>query len=96
MRPFECLTSFTFPKNSLADLCSHRLSRSPYAVHQHPPAAAPAAAPQGMPGAIPADVPGPTEGMSTERMNEMYLAQNQARSDRLEADSRGYDTVFAQ
>lgn len=34
--------------------------------------------------------------MSVNRMNEMYMQQNQSVNDRLEADARGYDNVFSQ
>lgn len=51
---------------------------------------------QGPPGALPPDMPGPTESLPVSRLNEMYLARNQAVSDRLEADSRGYHSVFSQ
>jgi hypothetical protein len=34
--------------------------------------------------------------MPVNRMNEMYMQQQQAQHDRLEADGRGYDSVFAQ
>jgi hypothetical protein len=51
---------------------------------------------QGPPGAFGVDHPGPTEAMPVNRMNEMYMQQQQAQHDRLEADGRGYDSVFAQ
>jgi hypothetical protein len=52
--------------------------------------------PTGPPGAMPPDAGGPTEGMLVSRMNELSMAQKQARHDRLEAESRGHDSVFSQ
>ncbi|MCJ1464572.1 hypothetical protein MMC07_003185 [Pseudocyphellaria aurata] len=52
--------------------------------------------PQGPPGARSPGAPGPIDALSVNRMNEMYMHQNQGVSDRLEADSRGYDSVFSQ
>ena len=51
---------------------------------------------QGLPGARPPGTAGPLDAIPVSRMNEMYMQQSQAVSDRLEADSRGYDSVFAQ
>lgn len=51
---------------------------------------------QGPPGALPPDTPGPTESIPVYRMNDMYMQQKQGVNDRLEADGRGYDSVFAQ
>ncbi len=51
---------------------------------------------QGLPGARSPGAPGPIDAIPVQRMNEMYMQQNQAVSDRLEADARGYDSVFAQ
>ena len=50
----------------------------------------------GLPGARSPGEPGPIDPLSVNRMNEMYLQRNQAANDRLEADSRGYDSVFSQ
>lgn len=52
--------------------------------------------PPGPPGAMSADIPGPTESIPINRMNELYVQQKQGVSDRLEADGRGYDSVFSQ
>ncbi|KAL6713939.1 hypothetical protein ACLMJK_008433 [Lecanora helva] len=52
--------------------------------------------PQGPPGAIPPGAPGPAEPIPVNQLNEMYLQQQQSVSDRLEADSRGHDTIFSQ
>ena len=62
----------------------------------HPPQALGQAPPQGPPGALSADTPGPTETLPVSILNEMFMQNNQGVSDRLEADSRGYDTVFSQ
>ena len=51
---------------------------------------------QAFPGSIPPDNPGPTDILSVQQMNEVYASQRQALHDRLEADGKGYDTVFAQ
>ena len=51
---------------------------------------------QGLPGARSPGAAGPLEAVPVNRINEMYLQQTQAISDRLEAHSRGYDSVFAQ
>ena len=42
------------------------------------------------------DAPGPTETLPVNILNEMYMQKNQGVSDRLEADSRGFDSVFSQ
>lgn len=47
------------------------------------------------PGALPSDTPGPTDPLSVTRLNELYMLQEQAVSDRLEAEGRGWDGVFA-
>jgi hypothetical protein len=62
----------------------------------HPPPMPGAMPPQGAPGALQPGTPGPTDPIPVNRMNEMYMAQNQGVSDRLEADGRGYNSVFAQ
>ena len=69
---------------------------SHYAAHQHPPQSHAQALPQGPPGAYAPGMPGPTETVQVPQMNEMFMQQQQARNDRLEADSRGYETVFSQ
>ena len=69
---------------------------SPYAAHQHPPQSPGQAPPQGPPGALPPGAPGPAEAIPVNQLNEMYMQQQQSVNDRLEADSRGYDTVFSQ
>lgn len=51
---------------------------------------------QGLPGARPPGTVGPLDAIPVTRMNEMYMQHTQAVSDRLEADARGYDSVFAQ
>ncbi|KAI9835466.1 MAG: hypothetical protein M1819_002384 [Sarea resinae] len=61
----------------------------------HPPPM-PGSMPQGPPGSYPPDAPGPADPMAVQNINEMYMAQNQGVNDRLEADSKGYDSVFAQ
>lgn len=68
---------------------------SPYAAHVHPPLMPGQGLPHGPPGARSPGAPGPIEALPVSRMNEMYMHQNQAVSDRLEADSRGYDSVFS-
>lgn len=50
----------------------------------------------GPPGARSPGAPGPIDALPVNRMNELYMQQNQGISDRLEADSRGYDSVFSQ
>ena len=52
--------------------------------------------PPGPPGALSPDQPGPTEALPVDRMNEMYLQQRQDVNNRLEADGRGFDSVFSQ
>lgn len=75
---------------------------SPYAAHLHPPSK-PTGQPghlvhqqQGPPGARSPGAPGPIDAIPVPRMNDLYMHQTQAISDRLEADSRGYDAVFSQ
>ena len=41
-------------------------------------------------------MPGPTDPVAVQRLNEMYMAQRQGVSDRLETDGRGYNSVFSQ
>lgn len=69
---------------------------SPHAAHLHPPPMPGQGPPQGLPGATPQGVAGPLEAVPVNRMNELYLQQVQSVNDRLEADSRGYDSVFSQ
>ena len=52
--------------------------------------------PQGLPGALDPEAPGSTDVVPVDRLNEMYMNQKQSISDRLEANGRGYDSVFAQ
>ncbi|KAI9729327.1 MAG: hypothetical protein M1834_006998 [Cirrosporium novae-zelandiae] len=68
---------------------------SPYAAHSHPPPL-PGAAPQGPPGSVPADTPTPIDPLSVNRLNETYVDNRQEIANRLEAEGRGYDSVFAQ
>jgi hypothetical protein len=68
---------------------------SPYAAHRHPhPPHNPD--PTTAPGALDPDAPGPADALPVEQINEMYMAKNQMISDRLEAEGRGYDSIFAQ
>lgn len=69
---------------------------SPHAAHMHPPPMPGQGPPQGPPGGYPPDVPGPIDAISVHRMNEMMKQQHQGIGDRLEADARGYDSVFSQ
>lgn len=62
----------------------------------HPPPVPGQTPQQGLPGALAPDTPGPTEPLPVSRMNDMYMQQQQSRHDRLEAEGRGYDSVFAQ
>lgn len=69
---------------------------SPHAAHMHPPPMPGHGPPQGLPGARSPGAPGPIDALSVNRMNEIYMQQNQSVNDRLEADARGYDSVFSQ
>lgn len=63
----------------------------------HPPPMPGHGPPQGLPpGAMSPSAPGPTEAMSVNRINEVYIQQRQGVTDRLEADGRGFDSVFSQ
>ena len=62
----------------------------------HPPLSPGQGPPQGPPGVLSPGAPGPTDPMAISQMNEIYMQQRQGVSDRLEADSRGYDSVFSQ
>ena len=75
-------------------LLIHSLPRSPYAVHTHPPQDG--NPPQGAPGALPPDAPGNMDAVPVSQLNEDYMQKRQGYHDRLEADSRGYDSVFSQ
>ena len=79
-----------------APVADHRLCHSPHAAHMHPPPMPGQGPPLGPPGALSPDMPGPTESIPVHRINEMYMQQKQSVNDRLEADGRGYDSVFAQ
>lgn len=59
----------------------------------HPPPQPGQMPPPGPPGALPGN--DPTEPLDMQRMNTMYLAAKDGRMDRLEADSRGYHSVYA-
>lgn len=48
------------------------------------------------PGEPPAELPGRLEPLSVEMLNEVDASRRQARMDRLEAESRGWDNVFGQ
>lgn len=57
-----------------------------------------AAAPQPtgpLPGMLPSDMPGPLATLSVDQINERDAAMRQAAFDRLEAESRGYESVFS-
>jgi hypothetical protein len=71
------------------------VSHSPYAAHLHPPLDM-RVGPNAPPGALPADLPGAFEGMSVEQMNELGIAKRQIVRDRLEAESRGHESIFSQ
>ena len=62
----------------------------------HPPPMLGTLPPSGLPGALSPDTPTITESIPVSRLNEMYMTQRQTVSDRLEADSRGYHSVFSQ
>ena len=51
---------------------------------------------QGPPGALSPDAPGPLEAVPVSRINESYMQQQQDVASRLEADGRGYDSIFSQ
>lgn len=72
------------------------ITHSPYAAHSHPPPTYDSSTAQGPPGALSPDAPTPTQALSTEKVNELYMNHKQALADRLEADSRGHDSVFGQ
>ncbi|KAH0606710.1 uncharacterized protein H6S33_003544 [Morchella sextelata] len=67
---------------------------NPHAAHMHPPPQPGQMPPPGPPGALPGQND-PTEPLDIQRMNTMYLAAKDGRMDRLEADSRGYHSVYA-
>lgn len=77
-----------------ADFCAFVFSCSPHAAHMHPPPQPGQMPPPGPPGALPGQND-PTEPLDMQRMNSMYLAAKDGRMDRLEADSRGYHSVYA-
>jgi hypothetical protein len=49
-----------------------------------------------MPGTLPSDYPGPLDPLAVDRMNAFDEARKQAMRDRLEAESKGFDSVFGQ
>lgn len=74
--------------------CVSVFSCSPHAAHMHPPPQPGQMPPPGPPGGLPGQND-PTEPLDMQRMNSMYLAAKDGRMDRLEADSRGYHSVYA-
>ncbi|CAF9906349.1 MAG: hypothetical protein ALECFALPRED_002207 [Alectoria fallacina] len=62
----------------------------------HPPQSPGQGPPQGPPGAFSPGVPGPADPIPVNQMNEIYMQQQQEVSNRLEADGRGYGSVFSQ
>ena len=68
---------------------------SPYATHSHPPNLT-NHDPQGPPGAIPPEDAGAAKAAPVSQLNEDYQRHEQNVHDRLEAESRGYDSIFAQ
>jgi hypothetical protein len=95
--PVRGVFSFSFCGVPLTRLAS--VFCSPYAAHMHPPLEArvgPEPSATVLPGALPADFPGAFEGMSVERMNELDMAKKQSVRDRLEAESRGHESIFSQ
>lgn len=71
------------------------MPHSPYAVHSHTPNLV-NPDPQGPPGAIPPENAGIAKAAPVSQLNEEYQRREQVIHDRLEAESRGYDSVFAQ
>lgn len=67
---------------------------SPYAAHMHPPPQAGSAL-VGPPGALQGPGQDPNDAIPVDRLNQMYMAAKDGRLDRLEADSRGYNSVYA-
>lgn len=67
---------------------------SPYAAHTHPPQTETIL--HGNPGALSPNAPGPADALPISQLNEHYMQQRQGVHDRLEAESRGYDSVFSQ
>ncbi|KAL2042153.1 hypothetical protein N7G274_005341 [Stereocaulon virgatum] len=82
--------------NNSGKLLTRSFPSSLNAAHMHPPLSPGQVPPQGPPGALPPGAPGPTDPMAINHMNEMYMQQRQDVNNRLEADSRGYETVFSQ
>ncbi|KAL9636148.1 MAG: hypothetical protein Q9164_003004 [Protoblastenia rupestris] len=66
----------------------------PYAAHTHPPQDGDTL--HGAPGALPPNAPGPMDALPVNQLNEHFMQQRQGIHDRLEAESRGYDSVFSQ
>lgn len=78
-------------------LTSSAPNSSRYAAHDHPPHFSRLDRdPDAPPGALPADLPGPTDSLPAATLNELHAAARQARENRLAAESRGFDSVFAQ
>jgi len=68
---------------------------SPHAAHMHPPQPVGQMAPPGPPGALQGSGQDPNDAIPVDRLNQMYMAAKDGRLDRLEADSRGYHSVYA-
>lgn len=69
-------------------------SPSPYAAHTH--TAQSNSNPQGPPGAIAPEAPGPSDALPVSQINEDFMNRHQGMHDRLEAESRGYESIFSQ
>ncbi|MCJ1459335.1 hypothetical protein MMC28_009712 [Mycoblastus sanguinarius] len=95
-RPFQCFGYLAFIRtfDPRRTTNANHDSSSPNAAHMHPPQSPGQGPPQGPPGALPPGAPGPTDPIPVNQMNEMYHMQGH--NDRLEADARGYDSVFSQ
>lgn len=52
--------------------------------------------PQGPPGAISPEAPGPSDALPVSQINEDFMNRRQRMHDRLEAQSRGYESIFSQ
>ena len=68
---------------------------SPHAAHMHPPPSVGQMPPPGPPGALQGPGHDPNDAIPVDRLNQMYMAAKDGRLDRLEADGRGYHSVYA-
>lgn len=70
-------------------------SHSAYAAHDHSPTYE-RPLEDLAPGALSGNFPGPLDALPVDKQNDFFHTEKQARFNRLEAESKGFDSIFAQ